>query len=160
MKKIQLSLIILITFLVTACGSGELAVNDAWARPALAGQTGAVYFVIDNPGEADTLLSVRTDASASTEMHMSMMVSNDSSDQNMDSMSDSSMGDMSGEVMTMVQQDNVPVPAKGKVAFEPGGLHVMLLGLKDNLVEGQTIEVTLNFEKAGPITVQVPVTQK
>ena len=62
-----------------------------------------------------------------------------------------------GEVMTMVQQENVPVPGGGKVTFEPGGLHVMLVGLNSDLVVGDTIEFTLTFEKAGEITIQVPV---
>jgi copper(I)-binding protein len=71
-----------------------------------------------------------------------------------------SMGaDIAGEVMMMVQQENVPVGAQSQIEFKPGGLHVMLIGLNQDLKPGETFQVTLNFEKAGPITMDVPVKQ-
>ena len=64
---------------------------------------------------------------------------------------------MAGAVMTMVQQENVPVAAGSQVTFEPGGLHVMLIGLTEDLKPGASFKVTLHFEKAGTITLDVPV---
>ncbi len=58
--------------------------------------------------------------------------------------------------MKMMQQMNVPVPT-GETVFKPGDLHVMLIGLKNNLNPGDTFTVTLNFEMAGEKTLEVVV---
>jgi len=138
--KFKKYLAILIALLVSACGnvSGELTIKDVWARPASAGDNGAAYFVIENgTGADDTLLSVSSEIADATEIHMSM-------------------GDSNG-VMSMQMQESVPVPAKDKVEFKPGGLHVMLVSLSRDLKVGDTITLTLNFEKAGSMTFDVPV---
>ena len=67
-----------------------------------------------------------------------------------------SMSDDNG-VMSMQMQEAVPVLAKDQVEFKPGGLHVMLVALAQDLNVGDTIPVTLNFEKAGSIKVDVSV---
>jgi copper(I)-binding protein len=64
---------------------------------------------------------------------------------------------MDGDVMRMRQVAAVDVPAGGSVALEPGGLHVMLLGLKAPLKEGDRFPMTLRFEKAGEVKVEVHV---
>jgi copper(I)-binding protein len=51
----------------------------------------------------------------------------------------------------------IEVPAGKTVELKPGGLHVMLINLKEPLKEGQTVEITLKFEKSGEIKVQAPV---
>ena len=162
MRKRTSFLFIVFMFLLAACGPRELTVSNAWARPALAGNNGAVYFVIQNPGADDTLLSAAADAAGTVEMHMTMMVEGDTMEHEMDhSMSGSDAGTVpEAQVMRMVKQENVPVPAGEKVEFAPGGLHVMLIGLNADLVVGDTIEVTLSFEKAGEITLQVPVKEQ
>jgi periplasmic copper chaperone A len=156
---VQFSAFLIFVLLASACGGGTLAVKDAWVRPALAGNNSAVYFVIDNPtGEEDTLLHVATNASSVAEMHMSMAVEGDDE---MDHDMDREMESMpQGEVMTMVKHDNVPVPRRGEVTFSPGGLHVMLIDINSNLAVGDTIELTLTFEKAGTMTLQVPVEER
>lgn len=144
MKKLFIYLIVLIIAggIVTACveavnGSGSgLQVKDAWARPAQMGGTSAVYFVIDNNGEADTLLSADCQTAGTTELHMSKM---------------------DGDKMMMQPQENVPVPANGEVAFEPGGLHVMMLDLKSEVKAGDKLTLTLTFEKAGTIQTEATV---
>ncbi len=157
--KRTIFLFAVLMLVLAACGPSELTVSEAWARPGLAGNNSAIYFVVQNPGDDDTLLSVASDVAGAVEMHMTMAVEGDATvEHNMDSMSGSDMGTMpQGQVMTMVKQENVPVPGGEKVSFQPGGLHVMLLGLNSDLVVGDTIEVTLTFEKAGAITLQVPV---
>jgi copper(I)-binding protein len=67
---------------------------------------------------------------------------------------DMDMGDGS---MTMQQVDSVEIPAGGLVAFKPGGLHVMLMGLTAPLTAGQTFDMTLQFETAGAKRVSVTV---
>jgi copper(I)-binding protein len=63
---------------------------------------------------------------------------------------------MQGDNMQMIQQMNVPVPT-GETVFKPGDLHVMLIGLKNDLKAGDTFSVTLNFQTAGERTLTVMV---
>ena len=126
-----------LVFLATACGAdgGELQVNDGWARPGLADGNGGVFFIIDNPVAADTLLSASSDVAEVAELHKTIMQDG---------------------AMQMVQQMNVPVPI-GETAFRPGDLHVMLIGLKNDLKPGDTFTLTLKFETAGEKVLNVTV---
>jgi copper(I)-binding protein len=60
-------------------------------------------------------------------------------------------------VASMVHLDSIDVPAKGEVKLEPQGLHVMLMDLKGPLKKGEHFQLTLTFEKAGKISIGVPV---
>jgi periplasmic copper chaperone A len=133
------ALALALSVFVASCSGGEsLSVRDAWARPALAGDNGAVYFTIENPTSVDDVLTgASTEITTKTELHMSSM-------------------DSAG-VMTMRQQSSVPVPAGGSAFFEPGGLHVMLIGLQSELNTGDRFEIQLNFENAGDLRVEVEV---
>lgn len=127
-----------LALVLTACGasgSGELEVNDVWARPGLADGNSAVFFVIDNPGAEDALLSISSNVAGAVELHKTVMEDGN---------------------MKMVHQMNVPVPT-GETAFKPGDLHVMLIGLKNDLKPGDVFTVTLNFENAGERTLDVIV---
>jgi periplasmic copper chaperone A len=53
--------------------------------------------------------------------------------------------------------DGLPIPVGGSVVLKPGSYHVMLIGLKKPLTAGEKIALTLTFEKAGNISVTVPV---
>jgi copper(I)-binding protein len=64
---------------------------------------------------------------------------------------------MEGEVMKMRRVQAVEVPAKGSAALQPGGFHIMLVGLKHPLQEGERFPLTLTFETAGEITVEFAV---
>lgn len=130
--------IALFGFVLVACaagGSGELQVNDVWARPGLANGNSAVFFLINNPVAEDLLLSATSDVAGAVELHKTSMKDG---------------------TMQMVQQMNVPVPV-GETIFSPGDLHVMLIGLKDDLKPGDTFTVTLNFETAGEQVLSVMV---
>jgi periplasmic copper chaperone A len=58
-------------------------------------------------------------------------------------------------VMKMREIKSLDVPANGKTELKPGGLHIMLIGLKDGLKEGEKFPLKLKFEKAGEVTVDV-----
>lgn len=141
-NKILFLVMLLPIILVSAWAtSGKLTMLDAWARPAGAGENGAVYFIISNATNTDdTLLSVRTDLASAAEIHMSMKDSND--------------------VISMQMQEAVSIPAQQEIIFKPGGLHVMLIGLSRNLKIGDTISLTLNFKTAGSITIQAPIEEQ
>lgn len=129
---------VLVVLVLTACGasgSGELGVNDVWARPGLADGNSAVFFVIDNPGAEDFLHSASSDVAGAVELHKTVMEDGN---------------------MKMMHQMNVPVPT-GETIFKPGDLHVMLIGLNNDLKPGDTFTVTLDFEKAGEKTLDVVV---
>ena len=49
------------------------------------------------------------------------------------------------------------MPAGGQVTFEPGGLHIMLIGLQRELEAGDRFKITLQFEESGTLTVEVSV---
>jgi copper(I)-binding protein len=57
----------------------------------------------------------------------------------------------------MQAQSEIEVPAREKLSFEPGGYHVMLMGVTQDLSPGRSISVTLVFEDAGPLPVEVPI---
>lgn len=138
----RLILSILCAVCLAACSAGEkrLSVAEAWARPGNAGGNSAAYFTIQNPtSEDDALLSASSQAAKSVELHLSTM-------------------DEEG-VMAMVQQESIPVPAGEKVELKPGGLHVMLIELTQDLRPGDTITLTLQFAKAGTIELQATVQQ-
>lgn len=134
------SILLLIPLLVSACGSsaGKLTVRDPWARAMPQGENSAAYFVIENGTSSnDSLLSVSTDGAETAEAHMSMMDDN--------------------SVMSMQMQAAVAIPSGDKVEFKPGGLHVMLINLKQDLKAGDTFSLTLNFKEAGSIVIEIPV---
>jgi copper(I)-binding protein len=100
--------------------------------------TGAVWFTITNGGETDDrLVSAASDAAATVEIHEMAM---------------------SNGTMTMSPlPDGLPVPAGETVVLEPGGYHIMLIGLTRDLKAGDSLDLVLTFETAGEITVEVPI---
>jgi len=118
---------------------GELEIGHPWSR-ATPGQarTGAGYMTITNTGTAaDRLVKAETPVSGTVELHL--------------------MAVKDG-VMTMREvEGGIEIPAGETVTLAPGGLHVMMMGLKSKLVEGETFPLTLTFEKAGTVTVEIKV---
>jgi copper(I)-binding protein len=62
-----------------------------------------------------------------------------------------------GPVMKMREVASIEVGPHAKVALKPGGLHIMMIGLKKPLEKGSHFPLTLTFEKAGKMTVEVTV---
>jgi len=115
----------------------QVKVQDPWARPTAQGQTvGGSYFRIEGGPSNDRLLSAAADIAQAVELHSMRM---------------------DGDVMRMRQVDAVEVAANQLVEFKPGGLHVMLIGLKTPLKVGNSFPMTLRFEKAGEVKVNVRV---
>ena len=136
-RLVSIGMVLILVGLVAACSAQALSVKNVWARPGNVDNNSAVYFVIDNPTAADdVLLSASSTVAQAVELHESMM---------------------DGDVMKMVPQENVPVPAREQIQFKQGGLHVMLIGLTQDLNPGDHFTVNLNFEDAGEITLDVEV---
>ena len=64
---------------------------------------------------------------------------------------------MEGDVMQMHPVEAVPLRAGAKATFKPGGLHIMLIGVKQDLKIGEEIEITLHFKNSGDIKIPVLV---
>ena len=65
---------------------------------------------------------------------------------------------MQGDVMKMRElAEGLEIPAGATVALAPGGYHIMFMGLNQAFVEGESITITLVFEKAGSVEVELPV---
>ena len=127
---------------LNACSAPKgIAVRDAWMRPTAAGENGAVYFVLENDStDQDELIKASSDLANAVEIHESSMAAGT-------------------DVMRMNQVSSVALDASSEVTFEPGGLHVMLVGLKKELKVGDVIELTLHFQKHADIPVSVSVAE-
>jgi copper(I)-binding protein len=121
--------------------AGPLTIEQPWARTSM-GDVGntAAYMKITNSGDsADKLLGAKADVAEHVMLHESRM---------------------EGDVMKMVHvEGGIEVPAHGSAELKPLGLHVMLMGLKQPLKEGETFPMTLVFEKQGEVGIAVKVGQ-
>lgn len=118
---------------------GALTIIDPWARatPPMA-QTAGGYLMIENSGEgSDRLVAAASPVANRTEIHEMSM---------------------SQGIMTMRRlEDGLDIPAGGTITLAPGGAHIMLMGLKEALVAGETVPVTLEFEVAGEVETYIQV---
>ncbi|WPB83192.1 copper chaperone PCu(A)C [Sediminicoccus rosea] len=116
---------------------GPLRIVNPWTRAAGQGMQGGGFLVIRNTGATpDRLVSASSPAAGRMELHTHVR---------------------DGDVMRMRPVNDIPVPANGEVSLQPGGLHLMLIGLTQPMNAGQTIPVTLRFERAGEVTIQLAV---
>ena len=117
---------------------GKLTVKTPWSRatPGSA-RSGVVYLTIANQSDApDKLVSISTSAAKRAEIHRTQV---------------------KGGMMTMQPFGSLTLRPGSSELLRPGGLHVMLTGLKAPLKRGGTFDMTLKFEKAGPLTVKVSI---
>ena len=122
---------------------GGLEIGHPWSLelPPNAPTVAAYFMVHNNGSNADRLLSVDSPIAGSAELHEHIH---------------------SGDMMKMQQVQSVEIPAGGNVTFAPMAYHVMLMELKDRslLQDGKRFPLTLHFEKAGDLTVDVAVQKK
>lgn len=136
MKVLSLALC-LISLVATPALSADITVSDVWGRATPgAAKVGAAFMEISNAGEPDKLIGARSEISKTTELH-------------------SHIHDEG--IMRMREVAAIDIPANGSQSLEPGGYHVMFMGLNRPLMIGEYYPLTLVFEKAGEITVDVKV---
>ncbi len=139
------------------CGGGtsRIAVREAWTRPATAaqgatagtpqnpmgamtgGRNSVVYLTIANTGDgADKLIGVWSAVAGAVEMHRMEIKEN---------------------VATMRQVNAIEIPKGSEVRLDPNGYHLILVNVQRDLKVGDTVDLTLTFEHAGPIQVSAQV---
>lgn len=144
MKRLVVAFVVAAALLMPTLGHaqvyshGGIEITHSWARFTAPGTpNGAVYLVIENVGAVpDRLIGAATPRAAKVEFHAN---------------------EMDGEVMIMRSRESVEIKPKDIVSFEPGGLHIMLFKLTAPLKNGEKFPLTLRFEKAGDMTIDVMV---
>ncbi|MBN8543883.1 MAG: copper chaperone PCu(A)C [Alphaproteobacteria bacterium] len=142
-----LALSIVSIFFVAAFGerafskdSDTFMAHDAWAPPSLDGASvGTAFATLHNP--TDTAIEVKSfasDVAKTVELHDHVMENG---------------------MMKMRRVDPVVIPAKGQIVMKPGSYHVMLIGLKRPLLDGETVSVTITPQKGAAQTITFPVSQ-
>lgn len=119
--------------------TGQITVSKPWSRQTAPGQrVGGAFMTITNAGASvDQLIGGSTPAAEKVEIHTMSM---------------------DGGIMRMRPlPDGAAVPARGTLALAPGGYHIMLIGLKQPLVLGSRVPLTLRFRKAGTVKVELTV---
>ena len=125
------NLLLAVLFAVT-----PVKIEDPWARATPPGaKIGAAYMKITSTS-ADRLVGASSPAAARVELHVT---------------------EKKGDVMRMRQVKAYDIPAGGSFKLSPGGAHLMLVDLKAPLKEGTKVPVTLRFEKAGEVKVELEV---
>jgi hypothetical protein len=138
--------------LAAACGQAENAagkaasmkaadavkVENPYARAVPPGQPNSASFMtLVNGSDVDhSVKSAASPVAATVELHTHTNVNG---------------------VMEMRQVPQIDVPAKGRTELKPGGLHVMLIGLKQDMKAGEKAQVTLTFEDGSSTTVDAPI---
>ncbi len=113
---------------VTGTAADTVSVKDAWARATVPGQkTAGAYMALTSSSNA-TLVGVESPAAAKAELHTVSM---------------------EGGVMKMRPVHKIELPAKKTIKLAPGGLHLMLIGIKQPLREGDKVPLSLTIEGAG-----------
>lgn len=137
---ITLALTLALTAPLPAQAGSEIAIKDAYAiASGMTASAGAAFFAIENTGdEDDRLIDAKADVAKKVELH-THVISDD------------------GVARMMQVEEGFAVPAGGMHLLQRGGDHVMFMGLTTAFADGTVIPLTLVFEKAGTIEVDVPV---
>ncbi|WP_119678714.1 copper chaperone PCu(A)C [Indioceanicola profundi] len=124
---------------IAAWAADRPAVEQAWARPttSMAKAGGAFLVIRDVSGEGDRLVSASSPVAEKTELHTHSMEN--------------------GVARMRPVGEPLELPAGGVLEMLPGGNHVMFIGLNERLAPGATVPLTLSFERAGEVEVEVRV---
>ena len=111
----------------------QIKIIDPWVRPSSEKMATALYFTIENSGSfADTLFAVSSDIAEKVELH--------------ETYSD-------GDMMGMRKTEMIVIGPDTSFELKPGGYHIMLMKLKEDINAGDEVEVLLHFKVAGEINI-------
>ena len=132
--------LLFVALTVWAAEPAGVGVADAWARPTMGqGRNTAAYMTVMNNGDVDdVLMSARSARAASVELHQTSMTAD-------------------GVMKMRPVEGGLAIPAGGALTLKSGGTHLMIMGLDEALAAGGELPLTLEFAKAGPVEVAVPV---
>jgi periplasmic copper chaperone A len=129
--------------LLSACGddAGSVPVIDGqWARPGEEGDNTAAYMEIRNDGDDDiALIGASSDVGRMVEVHESKMADG---------------------VMRMEEVEEIVIPAGESAQLEPGGFHVMIMNLNEDLEPGDSFSLTLHFDGLDDVEIDVTVEEQ
>lgn len=125
---------------IAAAGSvaDNIMVDDPYVRAVPPGQPNSASFMtLHNKGEnGSALIAVSSPAAEVVELHTHIMEEG---------------------MMRMRKVDKIDLPAGGAVKLQPGGFHVMMIGLKQKLIPDEKVSLTLNFDDGSSLDVDAPV---
>ena len=139
LSKLAFAALLMVSAVPAFAQSSSIQVENPRAPATPSGaKTGVVYMTIDNKlSIADRLTGLSSEVAKKLQIHETKMENG---------------------IMKMREiSGGLPVPAGGSVVLKPGGYHVMLIDLNKPLKAGETFPLTLVFEKAGNISITVPV---
>ena len=126
--------------LISLGTQAKTTADGAWARATVPGQNMGGAFITLTSDQDATLIGARSPVSEKMELHTMKM---------------------DGEKMLMAQVSSIPLPANTQVKLKPGSLHLMFMGLKQPLTEGQNVAITLKIKLSSghveTLSIQAPV---
>ncbi|HJS18426.1 MAG TPA: copper chaperone PCu(A)C [Anaerolineales bacterium] len=137
MNRISMLFLVLVLIL-SACGaSGEVEAHQIWVRPTAQGENAAVYLTIHNhSATADELIGASSPVADVVEIHESKM---------------------ENDVVQMSMISSIPLGPDEEAILTPGGYHIMLIDINQELVLGEHIGLILHFKNHEDITVEVHI---
>lgn len=140
MSRRMLLLVAAVVLASCASSDGDLTVADAWGRPSPSMAAAAAFYMeISNPNATpDTLQSASSSVCGAVELHESVLDD--------------------AQVMSMSElESGILIEGDSSVMLEPGGMHIMCIGLDHELIAGEVIDVQLQFETASDRDIEVTI---
>ena len=140
LKSTLVATLVALSLTSAAQAADTIVVEDAYARSAgKSAKAGAAFMMIENQGETDDrLIGAASDVADRVELHTHKI-------------------DENGVAKMMQVEDGILIPAGETHMLKRGGDHVMFMGLKAPFEQGAKVPVTLIFEQAGEVVVEIPI---
>ena len=140
-RSLLLPVLLVVGFVLASAAMAQstgISIAMPWTRATAPGAAvgGGFVTIRNNAKTADRLVSASSPVAAGTELHQMAMV---------------------GDVMKMREVKGIEVPAGGVLELKPDGYHLMFINLKAPLKQGDKVPVTLKFEKAGEVKIELAV---
>ncbi|HWT08816.1 MAG TPA: copper chaperone PCu(A)C [Roseomonas sp.] len=117
--------------------AGDITIDHPWTRAAGANGNGGGFLRLRNAGaQPDRLIAAASPAARVVELHTMVR---------------------DGDVMRMRPVQDIPIAPGQTVELRPGGFHIMLIGLTAPMAQGSRVPLTLRFERAGEVQVELTV---
>ncbi len=140
LKSTLLATLTTVALATGAMAADGITVDDPYARSSgKTAKAGAAFMMIQNQSDTDDrLIGASSDVAARVELHTHVV-------------------DDNGVAKMMHVEEGFAIPAGGTHMLQRGGDHVMFMGIKAPFEQGATVPVTLIFEQAGEVEIEIPV---